>query len=191
MARDATCASRPGVRDGRRRIVGCHRHPGDTDGNAAPPRRRPRPRRGIPRRGIRLRGVVDGAGADESPGGRQGLPARVGVPRRQCVAGRIEPHRGGARARRRNRRAARARRPRAGRARDRATGPLRLVGGARAGGTGRGTRSGEVLDAEWVTLEEVRRRWQDGVFATPWNARFDQLWDVLEERVAEMGRIAG
>lgn len=47
----------------------------------------------------------------------------------------------------------------------------------------------EVLDAEWVTLDEVRRRWKDGVFATPWNARFDQLWNVLGERVAEMARV--
>lgn len=38
----------------------------------------------------------------------------------------------------------------------------------------------EVLEAEWVDLDEVRRRWEAGVFATPWNARFEQLWDELE-----------
>lgn len=45
----------------------------------------------------------------------------------------------------------------------------------------------EVLDAEWVGLDEVYRRWKAGVFATPWNARFDQLWDALRERVASSG----
>lgn len=44
----------------------------------------------------------------------------------------------------------------------------------------------EVQDAEWVTLDVVHQRWQDGVFATPWNARFDQLWETLGQRVAEM-----
>lgn len=44
----------------------------------------------------------------------------------------------------------------------------------------------EVLDAEWATLDDVRRRWEDGAFATPWNARFAQLWDVLITRVAEV-----
>lgn len=43
----------------------------------------------------------------------------------------------------------------------------------------------EVQDAEWVTIDEVRRRWNAGLFAAPWNARFDQLWDVLVERVGE------
>jgi 8-oxo-dGTP pyrophosphatase MutT (NUDIX family) len=37
----------------------------------------------------------------------------------------------------------------------------------------------EVQDAEWVTLDEVRRRWHAGMFATPWNQRFAQLWDTL------------
>ncbi|MDF2993104.1 MAG: pyrophosphohydrolase including oxidative damage repair enzyme [Microbacterium sp.] len=37
----------------------------------------------------------------------------------------------------------------------------------------------EVQDAEWVTLDEVKRRWQAGMFASPWNARFEQLWDTL------------
>ncbi|KTS70089.1 hypothetical protein NS206_02050 [Microbacterium testaceum] len=41
----------------------------------------------------------------------------------------------------------------------------------------------EVQDAEWVTLDEVRRRWQAGMFASPWNARFDQLWDTLAREV--------
>ncbi|PNW08336.1 hypothetical protein C1632_10810 [Microbacterium testaceum] len=44
----------------------------------------------------------------------------------------------------------------------------------------------EVQDAEWVTLDVVHQRWQDGVFAMPWNGRFDQLWETLEQRVAEM-----
>jgi len=44
----------------------------------------------------------------------------------------------------------------------------------------------EVQDAEWVALDVVYQRWQDGVFATPWNARFDQLWETLGQRVAEM-----
>ncbi len=35
----------------------------------------------------------------------------------------------------------------------------------------------EVQDAEWVTLDVVHQRWQDGVFAMPWNGRFDQLWE--------------
>lgn len=48
----------------------------------------------------------------------------------------------------------------------------------------------EVLDAEWVTLDVVHQRWKDGVFATPWNMRFDQLWDVLGERVREGGTAA-
>lgn len=43
----------------------------------------------------------------------------------------------------------------------------------------------EVQDAEWVTLDVVHQRWKDGLFATPWNARFDQLWDTLGERVRE------
>ncbi|KLD29863.1 hypothetical protein TB15x_23640, partial [Xanthomonas perforans] len=43
----------------------------------------------------------------------------------------------------------------------------------------------EVQDAEWVTLDVVHQRWKDGVFATPWNARFNQLWDTLGERVRE------
>ena len=38
----------------------------------------------------------------------------------------------------------------------------------------------EVLEAEWVELDEVRRRWEAGLFATPWIARFEQLWDELE-----------
>ncbi len=46
----------------------------------------------------------------------------------------------------------------------------------------------EVLGLEWVELEEVRRRWRDGVFATPWNARFDQLWDDLGTRIADVAR---
>jgi 8-oxo-dGTP pyrophosphatase MutT (NUDIX family) len=41
----------------------------------------------------------------------------------------------------------------------------------------------EVLEAEWVDLDEVRHRWEAGVFATPWNARFEQLWDELEVAV--------
>ncbi|KZE41446.1 NUDIX hydrolase [Microbacterium sp. T32] len=41
----------------------------------------------------------------------------------------------------------------------------------------------EVLEAEWVNLDEVRRRWEAGVFATPWNARFEQLWEELEVAV--------
>ena len=41
----------------------------------------------------------------------------------------------------------------------------------------------EVLEAEWVGLDEVRRRWDAGVFATPWNARFEQLWEELEVAV--------
>lgn len=44
----------------------------------------------------------------------------------------------------------------------------------------------EVRDAEWVTLDEVQRRWRSGVFATPWNARFTRLWDDLEERTAQV-----
>lgn len=47
----------------------------------------------------------------------------------------------------------------------------------------------EVHDAEWVTLDVVHRRWKDGVFATPWNARFDQLWDTLVERVRDERRV--
>jgi len=43
----------------------------------------------------------------------------------------------------------------------------------------------EVQDAEWVDLDEVRRRWQAGLFATPWNARFEQLWDKLVGDAAE------
>lgn len=41
----------------------------------------------------------------------------------------------------------------------------------------------EVLAAEWVPLDEVRERWRAGVFATPWNARFEQLWEALETAV--------
>ncbi|MDQ1076660.1 MULTISPECIES: NUDIX domain-containing protein [Microbacterium] len=41
----------------------------------------------------------------------------------------------------------------------------------------------EVQDAEWVTLDEVQRRWRAGTFASPWNARFDQLWDTLAREV--------
>ena len=41
----------------------------------------------------------------------------------------------------------------------------------------------EVLEAEWVDLAEVRRRWQTGLFATPWNARFTQLWETLDDTV--------
>ncbi|KTR86386.1 hypothetical protein NS220_18265, partial [Microbacterium testaceum] len=41
----------------------------------------------------------------------------------------------------------------------------------------------EVQDAEWVALDEVRRRWKAGMFAAPWNARFDQLWDTLAHEV--------
>ena len=41
----------------------------------------------------------------------------------------------------------------------------------------------EVREAEWVDLDEVHRRWQAGVFATPWNARFEQLWASLERGV--------
>jgi len=44
----------------------------------------------------------------------------------------------------------------------------------------------EVQDAEWVALEVIDRRWRDGMFATPWDARFDQLWNALGERVAEV-----
>lgn len=44
----------------------------------------------------------------------------------------------------------------------------------------------EVLHAEWATLDDVRQRWDDGSFATPWNARFAELWDVLTTRVAEV-----
>lgn len=43
----------------------------------------------------------------------------------------------------------------------------------------------EVQEAEWVELDEVHRRRREGMFATPWNARFDQLWDALRERAAE------
>ncbi|RWR20347.1 NUDIX domain-containing protein [Microbacterium enclense] len=43
----------------------------------------------------------------------------------------------------------------------------------------------EVREAEWVELAEVRRRWEAGAFATPWNARFAQLWDELEAAVRE------
>lgn len=45
---------------------------------------------------------------------------------------------------------------------------------------------GEVQDAEWVGLDDVRRRWEDGVFATPWNARFDQMWNVLVRRATDV-----
>ena len=41
----------------------------------------------------------------------------------------------------------------------------------------------EVHEAEWVELDDVRRRWEAGVFANPWNARFEQLWDELEVAV--------
>lgn len=41
----------------------------------------------------------------------------------------------------------------------------------------------EVREAEWVDLAEVRRRWEAGLFAAPWNIRFDQLWDELEHAV--------
>lgn len=44
----------------------------------------------------------------------------------------------------------------------------------------------EVQDAEWVTLDEVERRWRAGKFATPWNARFEQLWEALIERVEDV-----
>lgn len=41
----------------------------------------------------------------------------------------------------------------------------------------------EVREAEWVDVAEVRRRWEAGLFATPWNARFEQLWDEWERAV--------
>ena len=44
----------------------------------------------------------------------------------------------------------------------------------------------EVQDAEWVTVDEVERRWRAGVFATPWNARFEQLWPDLLLRIADV-----
>jgi len=40
----------------------------------------------------------------------------------------------------------------------------------------------EVRDAEWVALDEVERRWRRGLFATPWNVRFERLWGVLRAR---------
>lgn len=43
----------------------------------------------------------------------------------------------------------------------------------------------EVQDAEWVELDEVRRRWEADAFATPWNERFTQLWDALADRVRD------
>ncbi|MEX0151296.1 NUDIX hydrolase [Microbacterium sp. LMI1-1-1.1] len=43
----------------------------------------------------------------------------------------------------------------------------------------------EVQDAAWVTLDEVHRRWHADLFAAPWNARFEQLWDDLVARVED------
>ena len=37
----------------------------------------------------------------------------------------------------------------------------------------------EVADSEWVTLDDVARRWHSGLMATPWEPRLAQFWPRL------------
>jgi 8-oxo-dGTP pyrophosphatase MutT (NUDIX family) len=39
----------------------------------------------------------------------------------------------------------------------------------------------EVADSEWVTLDEVTRRWHAGLLAAPWEPRLAQFWPRLVE----------
>lgn len=43
----------------------------------------------------------------------------------------------------------------------------------------------EVADSEWVTLDEVARRWHAGMMATPWEPRLAQFWPRLVELVEQ------
>lgn len=47
----------------------------------------------------------------------------------------------------------------------------------------------EVDDAEWVTLDEVARRWDADLMAGPWAPRLVEFWPRLVELVAQVGRI--
>ena len=42
-------------------------------------------------------------------------------------------------------------------------------------------QASEVAAGEWVCLDEVERRWREGVMAQPWTARLAALWPPAKE----------